>query len=307
MISGMVADMMFKPGQAPVFDDPVAFGLPYENVAFEAKDGVTLRGWLIPGDKNRVIIQSHFGTMCSRSGYTNEGKGLTKGYDRDIHFLNQAKYLNDAGYTVLMYDFRGHGDSETGPKHWVTWGTEEAKDVIAAVSFIASHPDYQGAEIGLFSICMGQGASTEAFGLDDGLRNFPQIKAMVSIQPMDYPTFIRAMGVPGFVRNGVRKVMEKRTGIDLEAASWFPHVKDISAPVRVIQNRNDGYLDEAFVNAYFEALTVEKDLVWIDIPKKRSRNFNRIAAYEWIGENPDHILDWFDRHMEGGAVQAKQN
>ena len=297
MISNFVADMMFKPGQAPVFENPAAYGLNWTDVAFDTRDGVTLRGWLIPGDSDRVIIQSHFGTMCSRAGYTNDGKGMTKAFDADIHFLNQAKYLNEAGYTVLMYDFRGHGESDTGPKHWITWGTEEAKDVVAAVEFITTHAEYGEAEIGLLSICMGQGASTEAFGLEDGLRSFPQIKAMVSIQPMDYPTFIRAMGVPGFVRNGVRKIMEKRTGIDLEAASWFPHVKDINVPVRVIQNRNDGYLDEAFVKAYYDALTVEKDLVWIDLPKKKTRNFNRLAAYEWIGNNPDKILGWFDQHL----------
>ena len=299
MISGLVANMMFKPGQAPVFDDPAPYGLAYENVEFKTRDGVILRGWLIPGDKNKVIIQNHFGTMCSRSGYTNKGKGLTKAYDRDIHFLNQAKFLNDAGYTVLMYDFRGHGDSDTGPKHWITWGIEEAKDVIAAVDFIATHPTYQSAKIGLLSICMGQGAATKAFGLEGGLRSYQQIDAMVSVQPLDYATFIRAMGVPSFVRDGIRKLMERRTGMDFEAGTWFPHVKDINVPVRVIQNRNDGYLDDAFVNSYYDALTFEKDLVWIEIPKKRSRNQNRLAAYEWIGKNPEQILDWFDRHLGG--------
>ncbi len=297
MLGNLVSNMLFKPGQAPLFDSPSNYGLAYEDVEFKTSDSVTLRGWLIPGDPEKVIIQSHFGIWCCRAGYTNEGKGWLKGYDRDVHFLNQAKYLHDAGYTVLMYDFRGHGESDVGDPPWVTWGTHEAKDVVAAVEFIATHPVYKDANIGLLSICMGQGASTEAFGLETGLRRFPQIKAMVSVQPMDFPTFSKAMGLPGFMRNSARKVMKKRAGIDLDAASWFPHVKDISVPTLVIQNRNDGYLDEAFVKSYFDSLTVEKEMVWIEIPKKRNANQNRMAAYEWIGKNSDEILSWFGRHL----------
>ena len=297
MFGNTVANMFFKPGQAPLFDNPKNYGLDYEDVEFKARDGVTLRGWLIPGDPNKVIIQSHFGTACCRAGYTNEGKGWIKGYDEDIHFLNQAKYLHEAGYTVLMYDFRNHGESDVSDPPWISWGTHEAKDVIGAVDFIATHPVYKEAAIGLFSICMGQGASIEAFGLENGLRDYPQIKAMVSVQPMDYPTFVKAMGLPGFVQKSVRRVMQKRANIDVVDSSWFPHVKDVTVPTMVIQNRNDGYLDEAFVNQVFNNLAVEKEMVWIEIPKRKNANQNRIVAYDWIGKNPDKILEWFGKYL----------
>ena len=297
MISGMLANMLFRPGQASLFDSPNDYGLDYEDVTFEALDGTKLRGWLIPGDGEKVIIQSHFGTMCCRSGYTNNGKGMMKAYDHDIHFLNQAKYLHEAGYTVLMYDFRGHGESEPGPKHYITWGPEEAKDIIAAVDFISQHPDYKDAAIGLLSICMGQGASTEAFGLQNGLAGRAHVKAMISVQPLDFETFIGEMGVPSFLQNGVRKTMIKRTGMDVVADGWRPHVKSIDVPTLVIQNRNDGYLNESFVNGFYDALQVEKEMRWIDIPKKKSRNSNRLAAYEWIGKNPEPILAWFEKHV----------
>lgn len=297
MFGNMVSNMLFKPGQAPLFDSPSNYDLAYEDVEFQTSEGVTLRGWLIPGGSDKVIIQSHFGTQCCRAGYTNEGKGWLKPFDRDIHFLNQAKYLHDAGYTVLMYDFHGHGTSDAGTPPWITWGTNEAKDVVAAVDFISSHPTYKDAGIGLLSICMGQGASIEAFGLEDGLRNRPNIKAMVSIQPLDYPTFAKEMGLPRFVRNSVRKVMEKRTGIDLDQASWFRNVGKINVPTMVIQNRNDGYLNEDFVNAVYNNLTVEKEMVWIKLEKQKNTNQNRLVAYEWIGKNPEHILGWFGKHL----------
>lgn len=297
MFGNMVSNMLFKPGQAPLFDSPSNYDLAFEDVEFQASDGVALRGWLIPGESDKVIIQTHFGTQCCRAGYTNEGKGILKGFDRDIHFLNQAKYMHEAGYTILMYDFRGHGESDVGTPPWITWGTEEAKDVVAAVDFVTNHSTYKDANIGLFSICMGQGASIEAFGREDGLRNYPRIKAMVSIQPLDYPTFAQEMGLPGFVQGSVRRVMEKRTSLDLDQASWFRNVGKICVPTMIIQNRNDGYLNEGFVNAVYNGLNVEKKMVWIEIEKQKNANQNRIVAYDWIGKNPDQIMGWFDTHM----------
>ena len=254
-------------GDYTVVDDPARYDLDYEDVTFEAADGVTLSGWLIKGDSSRVIVQSHFGVQCSRSGY--RPHGLLKGYDKDIEFLRQAQYLNQAGYTVLMYDFRNHGNSGEGAVPFITWGEEEGKDVIAAVNFITNHSEYGGAEIGLLSICMGQGASIHAFGRDNGLKQYPNLKTMISVQPMDYGCFVNALGLPKFLARSTGKAIEKKTGRDFNANSWRPFVKDVSIPTLVIQNRNDGYLDEAFVNGFYEDLVVEKEMLWIDIPKKK--------------------------------------
>ena len=296
MLGRFLADTFIKPFQSPVFDDPSNYGLEHEEVTFRAADGIELSGWLIKGDTGRVIIQSHFGVQCSRSGY--RPRGLLRGYDKDIAFLRQAKYLNEAGYTVLMYDFRNHGKSGEGTLPFITWADEEAKDVIAAVDYISTHSDYRDAHIGLLSICMGQGASVAAFGRDDGLRQRPRVKAMISVQPMDYGCFVRALGLPNFVIRSVDKAIERKTGKDYNAISWRPFIRDVSVPTLVIQNKNDGYLDEAFVNSVYDDLGVEKEMLWIDIPKKKGGAFpNRAAAYDWLGETPEPILGWFGKHL----------
>ena len=230
MFGNMIADTFIKPFQSPVFDDPKHYDLDYEDVAFTAKDGVELSGWLVKGQTNKVIIQSHFGVQCSRSGYTREGKGFIKGWDEDVRFLRQAKYLNDEGYTVLMYDMRNHGNSGEGTMPYVSWGSEEAKDILAAVEFISTHDTYKDAEIGLLSICMGQGASVAAFGMNDGLKQYANIKCMISVQPMDYSCFVKAMGLPNFLVNSTTKSIKKRTGEDFNEITWRPYVKDVNVP-----------------------------------------------------------------------------
>lgn len=297
MIGSMIADTFIKPFQSPVFDSPENYDLDYEDVVFEARDGVRLSGWLIKGDNDKVIIQSHFGTQCSRSGYTPEGKGFLKGSDKDIRFLRQAKYLNEAGYSVLMYDFRNHGNSQEGILPWITWGPTEALDVIAAVEFISTHHDYKNADIGLLSICMGQGASIAAFAEDGGLKNYPNIKTMISVQPMDYECFVHAMGLPKFMVNSTTKAIEKRTHMDFNKTSWRPLVKEVTVPTLVIQNRNDGYLEETFVNGVFNGLKVEKEMLWIDLPNMGNAVNNRFAAYDWLGDHPEPILQWFGKYM----------
>jgi pimeloyl-ACP methyl ester carboxylesterase len=290
MLTKYVADMMIKPGQSPVFDKPSDYGLEYEDVTFKTEDGVNLSGWLIRGSKERVIIQSHFGVQCSRSGYTPEGKGLIKMWKEDIHFLNQAKHLVDQGYSVFMYDFRNHGDSNKTEKPWVSWGPEERKDVAAAVNYISKHPDYREAKIGLLSICMGAALTTYAFGND--LINKGQISAMVAVQPLIYPDFVKAMGIPNFLAKRVNKETTERLGFDLNKKSFLPDVEKIDMPTMVIQNTNDPWANKAFVQDYYDSLNTEKEMVWVDLEKSRA------AAYDYIGKNPEKLSDFFNKYMK---------
>lgn len=292
MFGKMVSNLMIKPGNSPVFNSPEEFSLNYEDVEFKAGDGVTLRGWLINGGKDKVVIQSHFGVQCSRSGYTPRGKGIIKMWKEDISFLRQARYLSEKGYTVLMYDMRNHGESDPGTCPWVSWGPEEAKDVIAAVDFISRHPDYKDAGIGMLSICMGAAASTYAYGMGDkGLKAYPNIKAMIAVQPLHYKEFVKAFGMPSFLNRAGSMVSLERTGIDLNTRTFMPDVKHINVPTMVVQNRNDEWTDLDFVQTYYDELQVEKEILWLELSKKRA------AGYDYLGSSPEVLADFFDRYL----------
>ncbi|MEM7369151.1 MAG: alpha/beta hydrolase [Bacteroidota bacterium] len=291
MIINYLSNAIVKGGQAPVFDNPGKHGLTYEEVSFKASDGVNLSGWLINGGTEKIIIQSHYGVQSSRSGYTPEGKGMGKMWKEDISFLKHASYLVAKGYSILMYDFRNHGNSDVGTCPWVSWGPEEHKDVLAAVDFVANHPMYKESQIGLLSICMGAASSTYAFGKKDGLKSYSNIKAMVAIQPLRYADFITALGLNNFIGRMVTKRNEKRTQIDLTHTSFMPDVKEINVPTLLVQNSNDEYLNRQSIEEYYEALQVDKDLLWLDLDKKRA------AGYDYLTRNPEKILHWFDKYM----------
>lgn len=292
MFGTMISDMMVKPHQSPLFDNPGDYDLDFEDVEFQASDGVILRGWLVKGGTDKVIVQSHFGVQCNRAGYDPKGKGLIKLWKTPITFLRQAKYLVEHGYSVLLYDFRNHGASEVGTTPWITWGAEEAKDVIAAVDFVANQrPEFEGASIGLLGICMGGSATTYAFSREDGLRNYPNVKALIAVQPLPYTEFVEAFGLPGFLARAGAKVTVERTGMDLNDVRVIPEVKNINVPTLVMQNRNDPWSTPEVVERFFAELNVPKELKWVELEKSRG------ACYDYIGREPAMLVDWFDRHL----------
>ena len=290
MFGKAISNLMIKPGKSPVFETPEKYNLDYENVSFKTSDGILLSGWLINGGSDKVIIQSHFGVQCSRVGYTQEGKGMMKNtlWTSDIHFLKQTAYFVEQDYSVLMFDMRNHGESEQCG--WVSWGKEERKDIVAAINFVNSHPNYQDTSIHLLSICMGQAASTFAFGMEEEMKSFTNLKSMVSVQPLTYDYFIEAFGLPKFLVKAGNKYNREERGIDLTGDSFLPYVKDINVPTMVVQNTNDPMTNMEMVKDYYKSISVEKEILWLDLEKKRG------AAYAWIGQHPEKIVDWFDKY-----------
>ncbi len=86
-----------------------------EPVSFAAADGVVLKGWWWPGeDSTRAVVLLH-----------------DLGANR-LQMLPRAKWLHQARYSVLLFDFRGCGES--GGKS--TLGFAERHDVEGALRFL---------------------------------------------------------------------------------------------------------------------------------------------------------------------------
>ncbi len=105
-----------KRGQLGETHSPDEYGLEYETITFKTTDGLTLRGVWIPTDvSEKAVIILH---------------GHNSSYDFDIY---RAPALREAGFSVLLFDFRAHGRSEG--KH-MTFGYEERQDVLGAIKFL---------------------------------------------------------------------------------------------------------------------------------------------------------------------------
>ena len=107
---------------------------------------------------------------------------------------------------------------------------------------------------------------------------------MISVQLLNYSCFVENMGLPQFLIKSGDKYSKEKRNIDLTGDSFMPYVKDVNTPTLVIQNNNDPMTDLNFVKEYYDKLTVEKEIIWLDLDKKRS------AAYDWTGKNPKPVI-----------------
>jgi uncharacterized protein len=123
-----------------------------EDVAFKSTDGVRLQGWLFHGAAGDAPV-----VLCHDLG---ESKNAV---------VNLAIALNKAGFTVLAFDFRGHGASGGDVS---TLGVEEVRDVVGAIDFVANLPkaDVDARKIGVFGSGMGAHAAVLAAAERPALR-----------------------------------------------------------------------------------------------------------------------------------------
>ncbi len=135
-------------------DPPSRYGLRHEDVTFRAADGVRLNGWWIPAEAEAPVI-----ILC-------HGLGANKSDLTDL-----ATALHGAGYHVLQFDFRAHGDSEG---HRTSFGWLEQQDLEAAMAYLASQSVVARNRIGVYGFSMGAAVAILAAA------KHPEIRAVVA-------------------------------------------------------------------------------------------------------------------------------
>lgn len=119
------------PFRKPLFVSPEAWGLQYQEVSFETEDHFELKGWFMPSHNGAVVI-------------------ITHGYDGNRgDFLEQASFLVQEGYGVLLFDLLAHGQSGGSTL------TLDGRDVLAAVRYLEGRPDSQSSAIGVWGFSLG--------------------------------------------------------------------------------------------------------------------------------------------------------
>jgi len=104
-----------KPLRSVLHKSPDDYGMTgWRDIYFPSDDGIPLEGWYIPakgGESDKLVIFNHALPMC-RAGFPGHLGEPWSNFDGvEIDFVIQMKHLTDAGYNVLAYDIRNHGNS----------------------------------------------------------------------------------------------------------------------------------------------------------------------------------------------------
>lgn len=281
--------------RTPILETPADYGLAFENVNYPTADGVELAAWFIPADgSDKLIICNHPATL-NRYGFPGHQAPWSDFQNIEVKFGKVYKALHDAGYHVLTYDFRHHGES--GTTEGGLWGQgfyNEYQDVLATFDYVKSRTDLQNMTLGLFNPCAGGNAAMQAMSKHP--EYFTDVKAFVCAQPASINVMskiaLEGMGLGEFFDTFAEQV-EQNIGIKLDEMTPHIHAPNLTIPTFIVQNKDDAWTIPDDVQTTFDLIpTADKKLHWIETGDTR-----RFIGYNYFGENPDSMIAWFDEYM----------
>jgi dienelactone hydrolase len=290
-----IAYFAIHQNRQPVPKNPGDYDLKYENVEFKAADGVNIKGWLIPGSAKKMIIMTHVAGL-TKYGSAAAYKNLTKLYNKEIEFLKTARHLHEAGYNVLMFDFRNHGESGPDPNHGITGiGLKEYQDVVAALDYVNARPELKDDSIGFVSFCMG--ANSVIIAMSKQPEKFAKVKELFAVQPITMEVFLRSYISKFVTRKGANCLMPmvKMWVIwlgahPLEKMSPKEYAKDIKVPTMYVQARNDPWTELTDIQSFYDNTPDNpKEFFWIENTK------HRFDTYVYFQDKPEKMLAWLAR------------
>jgi uncharacterized protein len=253
-------------------DAPANHGLTAEAAEFRVGTEVLLRGWYIPaGDSVKTVI------VCS---------GANGSLDADVHV---APWLHEAGFNVLLFNWRAHGDSEG---EVVTLGFNERYDLIAAVQFAKS----KGAErVGVLGFSMGGTVALVTAAV------YEDINAVVADSPFVY---VLSAVAGGLIERGVPEglafllarvfaitaCLRMRLNLfDIDLVRWIQRVAP--RPLLLIFGEQDVIVPPSEVDVIFARAGEPKE-VW-RVPDAAHRNIHVRQPEEYRRR----ILEFFNAHL----------
>lgn len=230
--------------------DPTSgYGLPFEHVGFKSDD-IPIAGWFIPAAPRKAAI----GVAAPKQNITVilcHGVGANMGT-----ILGVVPFLHRAGFNVLMFDFRGHGDSGG---HTVTFGRDEARDIVAAESYLRGRGF---SRLSLYAFSMGGAASLHAAPLltnvqsivtDSAFIDFP---SLVAKQFANFPPFLRGLALAT-----TDLWTRAEVGASLEDISTRPAIGKISPrALLIIHGADDSLIPVSQAHEIFAAAGQPKEL-----------------------------------------------
>ncbi len=225
VISYLIASGVTNAERKPLEDHPQSYDLRYDDVEFTSRDGdVTLRGWYLPAnDRAPTLIFVH---------------GITSNRTAD-EAMDLAARLIKEGFNILMFDLRGHGESD-GER--VSGGYHERQDVLGAFDFLEDRGT-PIERVGVLGFSMGAGTSLlvaaeeprmRALVADSTYAKVSDLIAQETARTTVFPEWIVPVFVPG-----ARLLADWLYGIKMGELVPEEAVSRIDYPILVIHGTAD--------------------------------------------------------------------
>lgn len=281
-----MANFFEKIERVSVTRTPAEANLSYEAVSFKSLDGINLSGWYIQSDNSdKIVIFNHFlgGNKAGALPHKDWGNIA-------VDFIPIYKHLIDAGYNVLTYDMRNHGESDVYDDGKLGLTHVEYQDIVASVRYAKEH--HPEKKMYLYSQCYGTVATMRA--MEKHPKDFKDIQAYINIQPLTPEGFVTGVTRKFNMEHEDNlqifgKQLKKKTGYDLEQLK-VPS-ETVKVPTLLVQVHDDWRTtSESIEEIYANLGTDDKKLLWIE------NEDERLEGYNYFAKNPDEMINWLNNH-----------
>jgi uncharacterized protein len=281
---------MVRPPRQRLWATPQDAGLRYEDVEFPARDGLRISGWFLPAETSPgpTIVLVH-GWPWNRLGEAADSLLANLSGSLPVDLLRFAHTLHGAGYNVLMFDLRNHGQSADGAG--VTFGLQESNDLLGALDFLKHRDDVDQEAIGVVGFSMG--ANTVLYALP----HTENIRAAVAVQPTSPNLYSKRYAADllgsagGLVLTLVRALYSVTTHLSLEAIE--PVIAAAGAgdtPVLYVQGKGDNWGSVSNVAHMATQTPNAVTPLFVD-------SSHRHDGYRHVIDHPEVVLDFFAPYL----------
>lgn len=291
-VAQQIAALFTHPHRTAMPKTPFDYGMPYEAMEFPALDGVNLSAWFIPAKQphQKLAIMNH-PLYCSKYGFVPEGE-VAQLVPVHVEFMKTAQHLHNAGFDILSYDLRNHGESASTADGFSGIGAFEWQDAAGAMVYVHQQPHLSQLPVVLVNHCMGANSAIIAMSKHPDL--FTAVKALVAVQPISM-AYMAEKVAPLLGGNTslaeVDQAIQNIAQIGLEDMSPMSALKDLKVPVLYSQVRQDALTSPADLEAIVAATPTEAQMLWIE------GELNRFDGYNYYGEHPEVMLAFIAKQI----------
>jgi uncharacterized protein len=245
--------------------------LPVESISIQTTGTQPVRGWWIQGkfDKPAVLLLHGIG-----------GNRLS--------MVNRARALTRRGYSVLLLDLQGHGES---PGEVITLGLRESIGVAAARDWIKERNPSR--KIGVIGVSLG-GASVLLGKMPCGFDAVVLEAVYSTLHRAIENRIARHFGIMApFLTPFLEIQVRPRLGIQPSQLNPVDFISQLGAPVLIVAGGHDLHtrLDES-KNMYIHA--VEPKFIWV-LPEAVHEDFFTRNPKEY----EDKVIGFLEKYLQG--------
>lgn len=269
-VSWIVGGLLVASRPSVVGDPPS--DLPATAIELESGSGQTIIGWHLPSERMEGVVVLLHGIGGSRAS-----------------MIERARVLYGEGYSIVMIDLQGHGES--GGQQ-ITLGHLERHDARAAVEFARLH--HPGEPIGVIGVSLGGASALFASPLQiDALvleSVYPNIRDAVSNR-------VEAkLGPVAMIPTALLLVqLRPRLGISADDLRPIDRVPHVHCPLLVVSGCEDLHTTALESQRLFDAAVQPKEL-WM-VEGAAHVDLHRTCPEEY----ERRVLDFMRRHLRSSS------